>query len=551
MDKTALLTKVFEAFACSTKGRYVFLTDMESGISRWSKNCVDEFGLPSERMEDAGNIWLEHIHPMDKARYQQSIEDLFSGRSSSHDMVYRALNKGGEYVACTCKGTIIKDDDGKPIYFAGTIDNHGIASEYDSVTALYTKDKLLDTLADYKEERQRYYILFVGMYNFAELNNVYGYEFGNKVLKNFAEKLLEYIDDSEVYHAGGTKFAVVSTELNLASIKQIYKELADYCRNSIVVDGVSVTITLGGSCTEVMNFNVDEHTVYSNGLLGLEESMYEKHGELCVFGSSNLDKSHERLVLLNALRNSINNDCDGFSIVYQPVVLADSEILEGAEALVRWKKDPFGSVSPAEFIAWLEDDPLFYDLGLWIAKTSMKTWKEKVLSVNPNLILSINVSYTQLERKNFRRDLQAIIKELDYPPQKLRVELTERCSALDKNFLRNEIIYLRTQGILTYIDDFGTGFSALELLLFLPVGGIKIDKSFVEGMQEDEKKRIVARAIIECAHNIGIDTTIEGVESGDIRSVLLEYGATFLQGYHYSKPVSMDEFVRHPLFENR
>ena len=81
--------------------------------------------------------------------------------------------------------TFKRDDDGKPLYFAGTIDNHGIASEYDSVTALYTKDKLLDTLSDLKEEKQRYYILFVGMYNFGELNNVYGYEFGNKILMTF------------------------------------------------------------------------------------------------------------------------------------------------------------------------------------------------------------------------------------------------------------------------------------------------------------------------------------------------------------------------------
>lgn len=551
MENTELLSKVFEAFANSTRGRYVFLSDMNTNISRWSKNCVDEFGLPSETMVDAGLIWEEHIHPMDRARYHQSIEDLFSGRSEGHDMVYRARNKKGEYVACTCKGRVIKDDDGNPMYFAGTIDNHGIASDYDSVTALYTKDKLIDTLTDLKDEKQRYYILFIGLYNFAELNNVYGYDFGNKVLKAFAEELLKYCDNAEVYHAGGTKFAVISTELNLAQMKNMYNELVNFGRNSIVVDGASITVTLGGSCTEVVNFNIDERSVYSSGLLGLEESMNEKHGELCVFGSgNNHDKNHERLVLIDALRNSITNNCEGFSLVFQPVVSAETEQLMGAEALVRWNKAPYGSISPADFISWLEDDPLFYDLGLWIARTAMKCWKEHVLTVRPNLSLSINISYTQLERKNFRRDLMNVINELDFPADKLRVELTERCSVLDKGFLRNEIIFLRTQGIITFIDDFGTGFSALELLLFLPVGGIKIDKSFVDGLEEDEKKKIVARAIIECAHNIGINTTIEGVENGLIRTKLQEYGATFLQGYHYSKPIPIDEFTKLELFSN-
>ena len=549
MDKIALVSKIFEAFANSTKGRYVFLNDMESGMSRWSKNCVDEFGLPSEIMKDAGSIWEEHIHPMDRERYHQSIEDVFNGRSNGHDMVYRALNKKGEYVACTCKGMVINDDDGKPMYFAGTIDNHGIASDYDSVTALYTKDKLIDTLADLKEEKQRYYILFIGMYNFSELNNVYGYEFGNKILKTFAENLLRYIDEAEVYHAGGTKFALISSELGLNQIKNIYSELVEFGRHSIVVDDVPVTVTLGGSCTEVVNFSVDERTIYSNALLGLEESMYEKHGELCIFGNNNQDKSHERLVLIDALRNSISNGCDGFSMVFQPVVSAKDQRLVGSEALVRWNKVPYGSVSPGEFIAWLEDDPLFYDLGIWIARTSMQYWKEHVLSVRPELVLSINISYTQLERKNFRRDLLNLLKELDFPADKLCLELTERCSVLDKNFLRNEIIFLRTQGIMTYIDDFGTGFSALELLLFLPVSGIKIDKSFIDGIEEDERKRTVAKAIIECAHNIGMNTTIEGIENGDIRAKLLEFGATFLQGYYYSKPVPIEEFTELEIFK--
>ena len=549
MDKTALIGKIFEAFANSTKGRYVFLNDLESGKSRWSKNCVEDFGLPCEVMENASEIWEEHIHPSDRARYHQSIEDMFAGRCVGHDMAYRAMDKNGEYVACTCKGMIISDDDGKPMYFAGTIDNHGVASEYDSVTALFTKDKLIDTLSDLREERQRYYILFIGMYNFVGLNNVYGYEFGNKILKTFAEKLLEYIDDSEVYHAGGTKFALVSSELNLAEIKNIYSELCEFGRHGLVVDGIPVTLNLGGSCTEIVNFNLDVHTIYSSGLLGLDESIKEKHGELCVFGSGIQDKSHERMVLINALRDSINSGCDGFSLAYQPVVCAKTEKLIGAEALVRWSKDPFGSVSPADFIAWLEDDPLFYDLGLWIARTAMKNWKEKVLTVIPDLRLSINISYTQLERKNFRRDLMNIIKELDFPVENLRLELTERCSVLDKKFLRDEIVFLKTQGIETYIDDFGTGFSALELLLLLPIGGIKIDKSFVDGLQEDEKKKIVARAIIECARRIGMDTTIEGVETGEIREELLEYGASYLQGYHYSKPVKMDVFIKLPLFK--
>ena len=173
----------------------------------------------------------------------------------------------------------------------------------------------------------------------------------------------------------------------------------------------------------------------------------------------------------------------------------------------------------------------------------MKQWKEKVLSVNPDLKLSINLSYTQLERADFRKQFLNIIDEIDFPKNRLVLELTERCRLLDKTFLRNEIVYFKSQGIGTILDDFGTGFSALELLLFLPVAGIKIDKSFITNLDIDEKKQIVATAIIKCAKDIGMSITAEGIEDSNIRDMLKEYGTTYFQGYLYSKPVKIDELM--------
>lgn len=543
MDDIKLVYRVFEAFANTSKSRYAFICDMKTDISRWSIACVEEFGLPGVEMKGAGLIWEECIHPMDRERYHNSIVDLFEGRIDKYDMVYRAKNKSGNYVACTCTGTVIRGEDGEALYFVGTIDNHGIANEYDSVTALYTKQKLLETLREYRENREKYYILFVSAYNFIELNNVYGYEFGNKILRCFADHLLDYIDDCEVFHAGGTRFAIVSSERELKDMRKLYDELGHFSRHSIEVDGLAVTLMLGGSCTEVYDFCVDEHTIYSNGIRGLDESMYEKHGELVIFSNNNRDKSHEKIVTINAIRNCINAGCDGFSLRYQPVIGSESGKMIGAEALVRWNKDPLGEVPPSDFINWLEDDPIFYELGLWIAKNAMKQWKEKVLSVNPDLKLSINVAYTQLERVDFRKKFLNIIDEIDFPKNRLVLELTERCRLLDKTFLRNEIVYFKSQGIGTILDDFGTGFSALELLLFLPVAGIKLDKSFITNLDIDEKKQIVATAIIKCAKDIGMSITAEGIEDSNIRDMLKEYGTTFFQGYLYSKPVKIDEFM--------
>jgi EAL domain-containing protein (putative c-di-GMP-specific phosphodiesterase class I)/GGDEF domain-containing protein len=474
------------------------------------------------------------------------------GTSDEHSMTYRAMDKTGEYVACTCKGRVIKDDDGNPVYFAGTIENHGVASEYDHITNLFTRFKLLAHLRDLKAQKKKYNILFIGLCNFTEINNVNGYEFGNKLLKIFGERLLEYVKissdflnvkEASVFHAGGTKFALVSTVFDNRKIAEIYGELSDFARHSITIDGTHISVSIAGSCAQVDNFEIDEHTVFSSGLMGLDESIYEKHGELISFNSMGTD-THVRIVIINALRNCINNGFEGFYLCYQPIVSSVEDRLLGGEALVRWEMEPYGNVPPNKFIAWLENDPLFYDLSLWIFRTAMKTWKKEILPSNPSLILNINVSYIQIDKQCFRNDLLNILDEIDFPPQNLCLELTERCRFMDLEFLRNEIIFLKSHGIRVALDDFGTGFSAMELLLNLPIDTIKIDRSFVLDIENKTEKQYVVKAILECANNLGVRSTVEGIETGSMRDVLRQYGASTLQGYLYSKPVRMDDFVK-------
>jgi diguanylate cyclase (GGDEF)-like protein/PAS domain S-box-containing protein len=544
LEKLALLSKVFEAFANSSESRYVFLCDLEKNLSRWSKSCVDMFNMPSEYMENADVIWEERLHPNDKARYRKSINDLMDGKISSHEMTYRVKNKTGEYVACSCKGQIIKDDDGTPLYFAGTIDNHGIASDYDSVTNLFTSYKLINTLREYKEDKTKYSILFVGLSHFAEINKVYGFSFGNKVLKSFANHLLDYVEDAEIFYAGGTKFTLIFPDYSIKDIERVYKEIEEYARYSVAVDNNKITLSISGSCSVVENYRVDEHTVFSSGIVALIESKEQKHGELVVFSAGNTG-DHEKIVLMNTLRNCINDGCKGFYLCYQPVVDANTEKVIGAETLARWNMEPFGNIPPNSFIEWLETDPIFYDLSNWIMKNALTTWKDTILPSHPELLLSINLSYMQMDRREFRGDVTRILDETGFPTGNLVFELTERCRLLDMHFLKNELSYLKSKGIRITLDDFGTGFSALNLLLNLPIDIIKLDKAFAAGLDNSIEKRYIVDAVLSCAKNLNILTTVKGVETPRMRDILVKYGAGTLQGYMYSPALIIDKFVEY------
>ena len=543
MKKIDLMTKVFEAFANSSASKHVYLCDMKTDISRWSKSGVEQFGLPGEVMEHAGQIWEEHIHPNDREEYHRQIMEIFEGKADAHDMVYRAMNRDGNYVVCTCKGSVITDDDGTPLYFAGTIDNHGIANEYDPITNLLSRAKLIEKMKSLKEEKIPYNILFLSLYDFSEINNVHGYDFGNKLLRLFSERLLDYTRKASIFHAGGTKFAVISSVYTEKEMEEIYHELHRYAMHEVNLDGTRIAVTLAGSYARVDNFEIDEHTVLTTGLMGLDDSIYKQHGKLTQFDSRGTEL-HDRLVIIGALRSSIISGYSGFYLCFQPIVSSQDDLLLGAEALLRWQKEPFGNVPPGLFIAWLENDPLFYDLSNWILRSAMTLWKEKVLPINPDLILNINLSYIQLDKPTFRNDLLNIISEVGFPEKNLCLELTERCRFMNLEFLRNEIIFLKSRGIRVALDDFGTGFSALELLINLPIDTIKIDRSFVIDIEDKKENQFVVKALLECAKNLGVRSTVEGIETIAMRNVLRDYGASTLQGYLYSKPVTIDEFIK-------
>jgi EAL domain-containing protein (putative c-di-GMP-specific phosphodiesterase class I) len=236
------------------------------------------------------------------------------------------------------------------------------------------------------------------------------------------------------------------------------------------------------------------------------------------------------------------NECEGFFLCYQPIVDADTEMITGAESLLRWKNAEYGIVPPVEFVDVLERDNLFPELGKWILRTAL-TDAKKFLGRYPGFVVNVNLSYTQLEKKDFVEDVLAILKETNFPPQNLCLEITERCRMLDMALLKDIFTALREHGIKIALDDFGTGFSSLGLLRELPVSTVKIDRSFVMNIEKDFSDQNTVRFISELANSFSSSVTAEGVETSEMRDFLLRFKIKSLQGYYYSKPIPVKEFL--------
>ena len=537
------LDSLYKAFAIMANGAYTYLTDIKHNYSRWSKEAVEYFGLPDEYMENAGDVWMENVHPDDRATYAASIKELFGGKTSEHNLQYRARTKDGKYIVCTCRGVVIRDEHGEPDYFGGTIKNNDTLSYFDDISNFRSLYGFLEDLQSAQWKGDDIQIMLIGINEFSRLNDIYGYTFGNRVLQEFSKMIdTEAHGMGEWYRMDGTKFAIVCKKASVDDLKNLYKRIQYNSIHDFMVDGNRVVLSFVAGAINLDSLDVSSETVYSCLRFAYYESKNNHLGELFVLKNNVSDDKRFAIERINVIRNSIVNNCEGFFLCYQPIVDASTEKIIGAEALIRWKNDEYGVVPPVQFVDVLEQDNLFPELGKWILRTALVDAK-KFLARYPGFIVNVNLSYTQLEKSDFVEDVLAIIEDVNFPPQNLCLEITERCRLLDMGLLKDIFTRLRKHGIKVALDDFGTGFSSIGVLRELPVTTVKIDRSFVMNIEKNNSDQNTVRFISELADSFSSSVTAEGIETPEMREFLLRFKIKSLQGFYYSKPLPIDEFM--------
>lgn len=221
--------------------------------------------------------------------------------------------------------------------------------------------------------------------------------------------------------------------------------------------------------------------------------------------------------------------------------MKENYTIRGMEALIRWELEPYGLISPGIFMEWLEEDPCIFDLGNWILRTALKDIG-RIRDKIPHFFVNVNISAAQLSRKEFRDSVMTILKETGARPEELCLELTERCRDLDVTFLKNEVNFFHSKGIKIALDDFGTGNSSLSLALELPIDELKVDMSFIKDIEQKPQNQAMVQSIVDYANRTNTETCIEGIENQEVSDYVHQFGATWYQGYFYSKPVPIDQF---------
>ena len=538
------LDELFRAFEIVAEGAYVYLCDLAYDYSRWSAEAITYFGLPGEYMVGCGEIWEAHILPEDRENYSQSIDAIFSGQVGWHDMQYRARNRDGQYVVCTCRGTVIRGSDGQPLYFAGSIRNNGLVNSVDSLTGLQNQYGLFQHLDALYSKQARANIMMIGIKRFSTINEMWGYDFGNIVIHKLVQELKQiFCNEGVLYRADGVRFVLLTRSLTMEQLAGRYETVRQHICERLEIDGYHPNLQVCGSALEIDTFDVNPQAMFSCLGYAYNLSRERGNGALQIFRNE-IDETRTNLMtLINTIRRSIEHDCQGFLLYYQPIMDANTHTLSGCEALLRWRSPEYGLVPPDRFIPIIENDPAFVKLGEWILRRAMEDTKPFLTSC-PAFELNVNIAYEQLKQHSFVEMVKRNLTAAAYPPENLCLEITERCRLLDISRLGTIISELRDLGVRFAIDDFGTGYSSMDILNQLKFDVVKIDKVFVDNIAKGGKAVRLIGVMNELAEICGSQVCAEGVETQEQCEIVRQCGVDTIQGYYFSKPVPVDTFQR-------
>lgn len=534
--------ELFEAFASASDNVYIYVCDMRTDISRWSGAAVDYFGLAGEYLEDAAHVWAEHVHPDDLKVYTDDIEGVFSGTKKYHNCQYRARNASGVYVWVECKGSVIRDEEGSPIIFAGLMTRIDGQSKYDSLTGLLTTQDM--HYLDF--DTQSGIALLIGMDGFRKIISNYGYNIGDEILIKFSRELSNLSDPEwRVLRFSGDEFLVIAFASDLQEVTDFYEKIRRETDIMNLEDGrkVGISVSAGGvffpkdADTRESLINKLEHS--------LEYAKNTRRGSLAFF-SEEIAAKHERgLILREDLKQCVKNDFKGFELFFQPFIDTDTGRIAGCESLLRWKGDRIRDSYPMEFIKVLEDYGDIHEVGFWVmdrAIMQQAAWRDRY----GELQISFNVSYQQFLDDAFVERAVSCVEKYGANPRSIIIELTESCQVENPQELAAIFGRLREHGFKIALDDFGTAYASMEMLKWLPVDYIKVEHSFIRELAQPghDIDYVIVDSLLAMCRRLGYDSIIEGVENSKVADIVGELNATLLQGYHYSRPVCREDFEK-------
>lgn len=536
MEKSQIFQEMISRISKLSQDSYLMVTDMQHNLTFVPESTAEFLGIPSGWCEDGYKIVLEKsVHPYDCPEYTEEMKKRLRGINLENDLYIR-MGKDKKYVMTQIITDMILEQ-GKNRYFIVLLRNQNVIPEIDPLTDLYGQVKFEKDIVDYIQQGRKVAVLEIEIDHMNDINILYGTNYSDRIQKVLAYRFIYMMDaDKAVYRMGNSNYAFILRDASREEATAFLEKIRARLEESVVLENNHFDLKIYASGIILDHYEGEISTVQSKLEYVLGKMRTRRDHKLMFFNDLVQINGDVDLDLMKIIHQSVLNQCDGFYVEYQPVVHAQTGEIVGAEALVRWKKEPYGIVPPGMFIDWLESNPCMYDLGNFVLKQALTDAVEFRKS-NPDFFINVNMSAKQMERKTFCGVVMALLKETGFPAGQLCLELTERCRSMPVSVMEEKLLYLKQHGVRLAMDDYGTGSASSSVLLQTPMDEIKIDMSFIRGITDNQTKQALVRSMVDFANKADLKSCLEGVEDEKLQNYLRSFGATWFQGYYYSRPV--------------
>lgn len=420
-------------------------------------------------------------------------------------------------------------------------------AHYDNLTTLpnriFFNEIFSKALSHATRNKKALAVLFIDIDRFKNINDALGHETGDQVLKEIAMRLSGILRPGDVLaRLGGDEFILLLNDIDQAKFASaVAEELLHACMKPVVVSGHEFYLTASVGISVFPRDGTSLEDLQRNADMAMYKAKRSGGGLFQYFNHSMNMEASENIQLEAGLRRAISNN--EFVLFFQPKLNLATGVLIGVEALIRWNNPSFGLISPAKFIPLAEETGLILQMGEWALLEACKTnkrWQDQGYSP---ISISVNISPKQFRLQDMSQLVTSILNTTGLEAKYLELEITETTVMEDVDDAIKRLNDIQEMGVSLSIDDFGTGYSSINYLKKFPIDILKIDRTFIKGIPDDQNDVAITGAVIAMAHNLGFQVVAEGVETAEQMKFLAEHGCDIVQGYFISRPLPEKKIV--------